>query len=388
VIPGVLVPLVSDLAAARGPAAAFVGMGVVWGSFMAAMPDIKAALGVSDGAMGVLLIWGSVAAIATMSLAARLGPGLGRAAVPGTAVLMALALGLMAAVGSVLGFVLALMAMGMASGALDIFMNARLSTIEGARGRSLMNLGHGLYSLAFAAGAALTGLARAGGWSAAAILGTAAALAAALGLAAAERDGWIDGLRGAGRGKGRGGLGLVPWLGGALILAGLMSENAVEAWSALYIERDLGGAVGAGSLAPAVLGLTMGFGRLVGQGVAARVPERRLLGGGLSVAVAGVVLVALAPGPGWAYAGFVVLGLGGAVVVPTALALTGRLADPAQRGRAIARATVLGYLGYFLGPPMLGLVAELAGLRAAFGVVALVLALSMLAARGLWRRAG
>ena len=379
--------LVSAFAASRGPAAAFVGMGVIWGSFMAAMPDIKAALGVSDGTMGVLLIWGSVAAIAAMSLAPRLGPGLGRAAVPGSAVLMALSLALMLGIASPAGFVLALIAMGMASGALDIFMNARLSTIEAGRGRSLMNLNHGLYSLAFAAAAALTGLARASGWSVAAILLTAAGVAAVLGLASWERDGRIEGMGGRVRGASRAVLGLVPWLGGALILAGLMSENAVEAWSALYIERDLGGAIGSGSLAPAVMGLTMGFGRLVGQGVAARVPERRLLGGGLAVAVAGVVLVALAPGPGWAYAGVVVMGLGGAVVVPTALVLTGRLADAAGRGRAVARATMLGYLGYFLGPPLLGLVAEVAGLRAAFGVVALVLALALLAARGLWRRA-
>lgn len=379
--------LVSALVASRGPAAAFVGMGAVWGSFMAAMPDIKAALGVEDGPMGVLLIWGSVAAIATMTLAPRLGGVLGRAAVPGAAAMMALALALMAGITSPPGFVLALMGMGMTSGALDVFMNARLSTLEAARGASLMNLAHGLYSLAFAASAALTGLARAAGWGVTAILLTTAGVTLALGLASWERDGRIEGLARGSRDT-RAALGLVPWLGGALILAGLMSENAVEAWSALYLERDLGAATGAGSLAPAVMGLTMGFGRIVGQGISTRLPERRLLGGGLSVAVAGVLLVALAPGPGWAYAGFVVMGLGGSVVVPTALALTGRLAAPSARARAIARATVLGYLGYFLGPPMLGLAAEVAGLRASFALVAGVLALSMLAARGLWRRAG
>jgi len=50
----------------RAPIAAFWAIGVVWGSFMAALPDVKAGLGVSDGEMGVLLLWASVAAIASM----------------------------------------------------------------------------------------------------------------------------------------------------------------------------------------------------------------------------------------------------------------------------------------------------------------------------------
>lgn len=377
----------TQLAASRGPAACFVGMGLVWGGFMAAMPDLKAALGVADGPFGLLLIWGSVAAIATMTLAPRLGLLMGRAALPVFGVLMGLAVGLMGSVATVPAFVLGLMAMGVSSGALDVLMNARLSAIEAARGERLMNLSHGLYSLAFAAGAALTGLARAGGLGTAAILGTVAAVVVVLSLAAWERDGRIEGL-GSGPGRGRTRLGIVPWLGGALILAALMGENAVEAWSALYVERDLGGATGTGSLAPALMAVTMGLGRLAGQRLLAHVPERRILYRGLGVAVAGIAGVALAPGPGWALAGFVVMGLGASVLVPTTLALTGRLSEAEVRGRAIARATVLGYLGYFLGPPLLGLVADLAGLRLAFALVAAVLALSALAARGLLARAG
>ncbi|WP_417627888.1 MFS transporter [Pararhodobacter aggregans] len=375
-----------QLAASRGPAACFVGMGVVWGGFMAAMPDLKAALGVEDGPFGLLLIWGSVAAIAAMSAAPRVAPLLGRWALPLFGALMGLSLALMGQVGAPFAFLLALMGMGLTSGALDVYMNARLSAIEAARGEPLMNLSHGLYSLAFAAAAALTGLARAWGWGAPQILGVAAGVCVAMAVLSIERDGRIEGM-GGGRGAGSGALGLVPWLGGALILAGLMSENAVEAWSALYIERDLGGATGSGSLAPALMGLTMGFGRLMGQGLSRRLPERPLLMGGMAVSVAGLLVVVGATGPLMAYAGFVVMGLGGSVVVPTAMALTGRLADPALRGRAIARATVLGYLGYFLGPPMLGLMAEVAGLRASFALVAGVLALAMLVARALLRRA-
>src|SRR5690606_18838819 len=113
----------------------------------------------------------------------------------------------------------------------------------------------------------------AGGWGAAEILLAVSAVTLGLALVSVDREGRIEGM-GGGSAGGRAALGLVPWLGGILILAALMSENAVESWSALYIERDLGGAIGSGSLAPALMGLTMGFGRLAGQGLAQRLPER------------------------------------------------------------------------------------------------------------------
>lgn len=373
------------LKVSRAPAACFAGMGIVWGSFMATMPDFKARLGVDDGTFGVLMIWGSVGAIVMMTLAPRFGTPMGRLALPVFAVLMALGYGAMGQTTGPLAFVLMLTAMGMASGALDVFQNARLAAIEVARGLPLMNLSYALYSLAFAGAAALTGVARAAGWSTGQITGAGAMAVLALATLSWERDGALQGMGGK-TGQSRAPLGLAPLLGGLLILASLMGENSVEAWSALFIERDLGGAVGSGSLAPALMGLMMGLGRLAGQGLAQRVPDRHLLNGGLGVSLSGMLVVVAAPSVAVAYAGFVVLGLGASVVVPTVMAVIGRQSTDATRGRAIARATVLGYIGYFIGPPLLGMVAELVGLRASFAVVAAVLLASLALAAALMRQ--
>ncbi len=370
----------------RAPAACFVGMGIVWGSFMATMPDFKARLGVEDGTFGVLMIWGSLGAIVMMTLAPRFGTPMGRMALPVFAVLMALGYGAMGQTTGPVAFVLMLTAMGMASGALDVFQNARLAAIEVARGQPLMNLSYALYSFGFAGAAALTGVARAAGWSTGQITGTGALVVLALGLTAWERDGTLQGMGGRRGGAAPVPLGLAPVLGGLLILASLMGENSVEAWSALFIERDLGGAVGSGSLAPALMGLMMGLGRLAGQGLAQRVPDRHLLSGGLIGSLAGMLVVVAAPSVPVAYAGFVVLGLGASVVVPTVMAVIGRQSTDATRGRAIARATVLGYIGYFIGPPLLGMVAELVGLRASFALVAAVLLASLALAAALMRQ--
>ncbi len=365
--------ILSQIAASRGPMAAFVAMGVVWGAFMASMPDLKAGLGISDGHLGRVLLSGSVMAIAMMMLAPRLGGRLGRAAVPLGTAMMGLGVMLPAQASAPLLFIGALMMMGGATGALDVWMNARLSTIEAGRGMALMNLNHAVYSFAYAAAAGLTGLARAAGFTPVAILGAAGLLVLVLAALSVERDGWIDGFGRGAAGRPGARLGMVPWLAGFVILVGFLAENAAEAWSALYIERDLGGGVGAGSAGPALLGLTMGLGRLAGQVVASRVADQVLLRGGLTVAALGALVVIAANGVMMAYAGFMVLGFGVSVVVPTALSVTGRLSLPGMRSHAIARATVLGYLGFFLGPPVLGLTAELAGLRLAYGLVALAL---------------
>jgi len=187
-----------------------------------------------------------------------------------------------------------------------------------------------------------------------------------------ERNGRIEGLR-----RPRDGtavpLGLVPVIGGGIVLIAFMTENAIENWSALHIEQTLGGTPQEGAFGPAVVALTMGFARLGGQWLAGRVDPFLLLRGGAILAGIGAFLAAQAGGPGGAYLGFVVMGIGASVLAPTAFSLVGQMSAPQSRARAVARATQLGYLGYFIGPPLLGLIAGSFGLRMAFVLAAALL---------------
>lgn len=365
-------PVARQFAASRGPMAAFVAVGLVWGGFMACLPDLKAALGASDGQMGMILIFGSVAAMSQMLLSPWLARFLGRTALPLGVVVMAVAVALPGQAATPAFFVGAMLVLGGATGAVDVWMNARLAAIEAGRRMALMNLNHAAYSFAYGGAAAMAGLARAAGWTPASILGVIALAVFALAFAAMERDGAIEGMARSPAGPVPG-LGLVPVIAGALVLTAFLAENAAEAWSALYLERDLGAAPGAGSAGPALLGVTMGLGRILGQVVAQRISGHALLRLGLAVAALGGVAVAAAGSPFAAYAGFAVLGLGVSVVAPTALAIAGRLSGPEVRGRAIARTTVIGYMGFFLGPPVMGLVAEGVGLRASYALIAMAL---------------
>ncbi len=66
-------------------------------------------------------------------------------------------------------------------------------------------------------------------------------------------------------------------------------------------------------------------------------------------------------------AGFAVTGLGLAAVFPLTLRAAAR--NPATAGPDLAAVSSLGYLGLFLGPPAIGVLAEQTGLRAALLLV-------------------
>jgi MFS family permease len=125
--------------------------------------------------------------------------------------------------------------------------------------------------------------------------------------------------------------------------------------------------------------------RLFGHGLASRVPALWLLSGGAAVSALGALTAAAALNPTMAYLGFFVMGIGSSVIAPTAFSLVGQSAAPEARARAVARATLLGYFGYFFGPPLIGLVAGAFGLRFAFVFAALLLAGVPLLARAMRR---
>ncbi len=371
--------MLATLAAARPPLGAFAAMGILWGSFAAAIPDLKAGLRVDEAAFGLLLFATPLAAMAAMLAAPRLGAALGRVALPVAAGLMALAFALPGQVPALWLFPFAMMCCGAATGLTDVLMNAKVAVIEDRRGLHLMNLCHAAYSFGYAAGAIGTGAWRGAGTAPAVYMAAMAGVALLLALATWERDGRIEGLARPGAGPGRH-LGLLPLIGGGIVLIAFLTENAAENWSALHIEQTLGGSPEQGALGPAALAITMGLARLAGQGIAGRTDPGRLMAAGAAVSAAGALTAAMAGSPAMAYLGFIVMGIGSSVIAPTAFSLVGRAAHPQARARAVARATLYGYFGYFFGPPMLGLVAGSFGLRIAFVLAAaLLLAVPLLA---------
>ncbi|MFN4193587.1 MAG: MFS transporter, partial [Tabrizicola sp.] len=174
---------------ARPAIAAFAAMGVLWGTFAAVLPDLKAMLGVDEAQLGLLIFLTPIAAIAAMLAAPAFGAALGRAALPLSVALMACAFALPGQASAVWMFPLAMASAGAATGLTDVLMNARVATMETARGLHLMNLTHAAYSFGYAAGAVVTGTLRGAGWGPGAVMGTMAALGLACAALTLERNG-------------------------------------------------------------------------------------------------------------------------------------------------------------------------------------------------------
>jgi len=67
----------SLLAISRPAVAAFAAMGILWGTFAAALPDLKLMLGVDETQMGLLMFMTPVAAVVAMLIAPAAGVAFG-----------------------------------------------------------------------------------------------------------------------------------------------------------------------------------------------------------------------------------------------------------------------------------------------------------------------
>ena len=283
----------------------------------------------------------------------------GTSILPWLIVGLAVAAVLPAFAGSVPVLALCLVALGVATGATDVAMNAAVSELEAREGTRLMQLAHGLYSAGVLVGALAVGLARQAGAGRAEVLG---GIAAALLVAAALNVGHE-------RIERRAGPTSRPRLNRAAIPIGLVCgaafviEGGMENWGAVFLERDLDAAPAMSALAPAAYGGAMMLGRFSGQWLESRLGDTVLLAGSMVVALGGLAAAALAPNPPAAIAAFFVGGAGISIAAPVLFGAGGRLTSPEERGSALATVTTLGYLGFLVGPPIVGGIAEAVGLQ-------------------------
>lgn len=365
--------VLSALYVSRRPAVAFVVVGLFWGCFAAFVPVIKAQLGANDALFGFLLLGSATGLVSAMWVAPKADKILSGRSMQFGVILLALAWLLPPLVSTPLIFAGTLAFVGMASGLLDVVMNARVSELEAKYSRPLMNANHAMFSVAYAVAAAVTGLAREAGIPPIYVFvgfGILAVLLVPVIYMDVDIIEPADGVTGS--------YPLWPVLtAGAIVFVAFMSEATVEAWSALHIERTLDGGAAEGAFGPAMLGFTMALGRFSGQAMSERMHEVNVIIGAACLTASGALIAAFALAPIWAYVGFGIFGLGVSVIGPLGLAIVGRIVPPHLRTDAISKAAVMGFSGFFFAPVLMGLVSEAYGLRVAYCGVAMVVLLAV-----------
>jgi len=375
--------IISAIRLSARPSAAFVAVGLNWGCFAGYVPVLKANLGASDGVFGLLLIGSALGVVSSMWLAPLVDRKLGARSMQAAALALGLVIVGPALAWSPASFVLAVVFLGAGSGLLDVIMNSRVSDLEAQSKRTLMSANHGMFSLAYAGAALYAGALREAG------------MPPVVGFASIGGVIWIisyflrmqPAVHEDGDTVHEAGYPLWPiLLCGGVVLVAFMSEATVEAWSALHIERTLGGGAAEGALGPATLGLTMAFGRFSGQLLSERLREVTVVIWASLLSASGAVIAAFAPTPLMAYVGFGVLGLGVSVIGPMGLALVGKIVAPRYRTEAISRAAVIGFSGFFFAPVLMGGLSQFFGLRVAFACVAVLLVMAVPLSLALTRR--
>lgn len=363
----------SDIRVSAPATLAFAAEGMCWGSFAAQIPVLKEQIGASDSQFGLAMLVATIGAVAAMLLAPEIDRRLGRLALSVLALGMGFSFLLPGLTSSLVLFALVMLLATIFSGSLDVIMNARVSSVEAVTGRSLMGYHHGIFSVAYAVAAFLTGVARASGLDSFQIFTVVLLLIALSSIVMSRSMPAPDQHETTSQPTVP--LGVVIFLIGFVILVAFFAEQATEAWSALHLERSLGaGAIG-GALGPTLLGATMAVGRFSGQFTLRFVRPTTLIYVAAVISAFGSFIAAAASSTGVAYVGFVILGLGVSVIVPMGFVVLGQVVSEEARTKAIARAAAFGYVGFFIGPPIMGFLSEWRGLSASFTAVGIGLLL-------------
>lgn len=159
----------------------------------------------------------------------------------------------------------------------------------------------------------------------------------------------------------------------------LLSEGAVADWTGVYFQHSLNAHADVAAQGYAVFSIGMAVFRLLGDSITKRLGPVLTVRTGALVAAGGLASALIARSPVWALPGFAVCGAGCSVIIPLVFAAGGRISS-ADTGAGIALVGGLGYVGFLVGPPVIGLVAQVSSLRVAlFILVGLALVTALLA---------
>jgi predicted MFS family arabinose efflux permease len=352
-------------------AGVFLVNGAGVGTLLPQVPYLRTQLDISKGVIGLCLLAMTLGALIAMPIAGQLLDRFPSRRIVRNAIAaypLVLAFPLLARSPEVLA--LLLFFVGCASGFVDISMNAHGAAIERDEGRPIMSSLHAGWSLGGVAGSLAVGLSADAGVDPRIHMVAAALVLCALGVLSGRGIGHADVVAE----EQSAGFRLPPRdviLLGVLCILVMVTEGAMNDWSALYLHENLGTSTSVGALGFAFFSAGMALGRIGGDAVVARLGAERVLRGGAGLAAVVLGLFLLAASPVAALPGLALVGLGVANGVPLLFSAAGRTAAP---GPAIAAVGTMGYVAFLGGPPFLGFLADAIGLPNALATICLAAA--------------
>lgn len=413
----------SPNAASRAVFVVFAASGFAFASWAARLPSVRDLLGMSEYQMGLLLLTASIGSVAALPLSGLIVQRIGTSrTVLGFAVVMASGISL-AGFGALWETTLVVRAgmilMGVGAGVWDAAMNLEGAAVEKRLGRSIMPHFHAGFSFGTVLGAGVGAgaaflhmplqwhMVAAGAVAVGAVIGSVRSflpevevhgrevVTADVGRGSTVEDTYTDPavpaveLAGGGPSSSKeSSTGLSGMLSawreprtlaiGLVVLAAALTEGVANDWVSLAVVDGFGVPNGTGALGLAVFLTFMTLMRLAGTRAIDRFGRVPMLRATMLLALAGVSLFALSPWMWLALVGVAMWGMGAALGFPMGMSASSD--DPERAPMRLAAASTIGYGAFFIGPPLIGFLADHTGYRLAILVLAVPTVVGLCAA--------
>lgn len=347
----------------------YFGQGIAFASWASRIPDIKHSLNLSDGALGSILLALPLGQLATMPISGRLVTKYGsKLILTITAPLYVLALsnlGLATAPWHLAAF---LFLFGVVGNMCNIAVNTQGSEAEKLFGRPIMTSFHGAWSIAGFTGA-LVGLLMVNlhiipyyhFWIIAFLI---------WGNVFLNYKHLVPGKGAKSERKPK----LFTMPEGALLQLGIIgfcsmaTEGAMFDWSGVYFKEIVKAPTSLVILGYASFMIMMATGRFVGDKIIEKLGRKKTIQISGLIISSGMFLSVFLPYIIPATIGFMLVGIGVSSIVPTVYSVAGKNGKVAP-GIAIAMVSSVSYLGFLMGPPLIGYISALSSLQYSYAVI-------------------
>jgi MFS family permease len=359
--------------------AQFLNLGFVAGTWGAHIPSLKAHYQLDERTLALALLATSIGSLITLGFAGRL---VGRFGARGVSVIagttFCVGLGLSLLLPTFWALLIAMLVLGAGESVFDVAINAEGTTLETLSGRAVMSGFHGMFSLGAMAGAAAAAImlrAAVPNWMQ--LTGVAACIT--LSIAISSRGMLADHppaeVSQAHFTWPRGALLLI----GVLVCLGMLAEGVMYNWSVLYVTQELHAPQDYAAMAYVAFAGAMALMRFAGDAIRVRVSERTMLVAGPALAALAMVVLLIAERTWVAMIGYAAIGVGLATAVPILYNAATRVPG-VSRAAAIASVSSIGYMGFMIGPPIVGSIAHATSLTMAMGAMVVACVVMMLGA--------
>jgi MFS family permease len=347
----------------------FFSQGLCFASWASRIPDLKTSLLLNDGAMGTILLALPAGQLTAMPFSGRLVTHFGsKKILRFCLVLYAICLTNIGLASAPWHLALALYLFGVCGNMCNISVNTQAIRAEKLYGRPIMTSFHGAWSIAGFTGAAIGLLMTAQHvrpyihfWIVAAfvflvILFVQKYLQQGRATVTEKKPFFSkpDGM-------------LVQL--GIIGFCSMASEGAMFDWSGVYFQQVV-------HVSRPVIGfvsfmIMMATGRFLGDKLIEKHGRKKMLQLSGILISTGLFISVLFPYPITATLGFLIVGLGVSSIVPMVYSSAGRVSK-IPPGMALAAVSSISFLGFLMGPPLIGYIAQISSLRYSFAVIGLL----------------